>query len=253
MSDRGRILAVDDDPMTLFLLTEFLGGEFDVKTATSGEEALQLVYDYSPDIILLDIIMPGMDGYDVCSTIRMDDRLASIKVIFVSAKELLKDRLRGYEVGGEDFITKPLKQEELLAKIRVFLRLKQREDGRNAERDNENDDANVFEKITEYFNKIIYIKAQFPICEVHVNSKNDDAFIIKTSLKTLEENFNENFLFRVHRSYLVNPHKIVGLNKKGIQDYQIQLVDNEENIIFVPVGRKYHTILEKKFPKYFYF
>ncbi len=253
MSKQNRILAVDDDPMILFLLTELLEEHYEVKTATSGKEALDLANKFMPDIILLDIMMPGIDGYEVCSNIRGDESLASIKIIFVSAKELLKDRLHGYEVGGEDFITKPFKPEELLAKIKVFLRFKQQEDARNAEIASENQDANVFEKIAEYFNRIIYIKAQFPICEVYSNSKDDDAFVVRTTLKKLEESFNENFLLRVHRSYLVNPLRIAGMSKKGVQDFEVQLIDNDDHIISVPIGRKYHEALARKFSKYFCF
>ncbi len=248
-ADKGRVLIVDDDPMTLFLIADFLEGRYEVKTATSGEEALELVHGFMPDIMLLDVMMPGMDGYEVCRAIRADSSLAGIKVIFVSAKELLKDRLQGYEAGGEDFVTKPFKQEELLAKVKVFLRIKRREDAGNAKRQEKGEDTNVFEKIVEYFNRIIYIKARFPVCEVHADSKDDDAFIIRTTLKKLEEDFNEDFLLRVHRSYLVNPRKIVGMNRKGVQDYQLHLVDSGDDVVFVPIGRKYQRMLEGKYPK----
>lgn len=252
MPTKSRILAVDDDPMNLFLLTEFLKDDYELKTAATGEEALDVVYQYNPDLILLDIMMPGMDGYEVCRLIRKDKQLASIKIIFVSAKELLKERLFGYKIGAEDFITKPFKQEELLAKIKVYIKFKTQEDERNkaAEKD---DGDNVFQKISEYFGRILYIKAQFPICEVYCNTKEDPAMVVRTTLKQLEDSFNEKFLLRVHRSYLVNPEKIVGISKKGVQDYEMQIVDVKENILNIPIGRKYHEDMANRFPKFFHY
>ncbi|MBT4290342.1 MAG: response regulator transcription factor [Deltaproteobacteria bacterium] len=252
MPEKSRILAVDDDPMNLFLLTEFLKDAYDIKTVTSGEEALDMVYQYKPDLILLDIMMPGIDGYEVCRLIRQDNSLTSVKIIFVSAKELLKERLHGYEVGAEDFIVKPFKQEELLAKLKVYLKFKKQEDDRNrvTEKDGSN---NVFQKISEYFGRILYIKAQFPVCEVYCNTKDDPAMVVRTTLKVLEDSFNEKFLLRVHRSYLVNPEKIVGISKKGVQDYEMQIIDNNDNIINIPIGRKYHEDMANRFPKFFNF
>lgn len=115
-------MAVDDDPINLFLLNEFLENEYEVKLVSLGEEALDEIPNFKPEIILLDIMMPGLDGYQVCSKIRENSGNDNIKVLFLSAKESLNDRLHGYECGADDFITKPFNHDELLAKIRIFLR-----------------------------------------------------------------------------------------------------------------------------------
>ena len=121
---RGRILVVDDTPTNVAIMEEILEERFELATAYSGEEALDVVVDFKPDIILLDIMMPGIDGYEVCRRIRDDEALKNTKVIMVSAKALVSERLAGYEAGANDYVTKPFEEEELLAKIQVFLQLK---------------------------------------------------------------------------------------------------------------------------------
>ncbi len=126
---KSTILAIDDDPIILDIYGAILNDLYDVTLAVSGEEALSML-DLNPkiDLILLDIMMPGMNGYDVCAKIRANPKLAHVKVILVSAKSLVEERLQGYEIGADDYITKPFEEEELLAKIKVFLRLKTMEE-----------------------------------------------------------------------------------------------------------------------------
>lgn len=121
---KAKILAVDDNPANLAIMREMVAGEHLLMTAESGEAALKIAYEFRPDITLLDIMMPGLDGYEVCRRMRADPRLAANKIIMVSAKALVSERLEGYAAGADDYVTKPFEEEELLAKIRVFLRLK---------------------------------------------------------------------------------------------------------------------------------
>jgi signal transduction histidine kinase len=119
-----RILIVDDHPANLAILEEILGDQYTLQTATCGEEALALASDFQPDLILLDIMMPGLDGYETCRRLRAHPTLRHTKIIMVSAKAMLSERLQGYEVGADDYLTKPFEEEELVAKVRVYLRLK---------------------------------------------------------------------------------------------------------------------------------
>jgi signal transduction histidine kinase len=122
---KATILAVDDDPILCAVYEVILGELYNLHLASSGEEALAVLQSYvRPDIILLDIMMPGMNGYETCQKIRATPLSSPIKVILVSAKALVEERLRGYEVGADDYIIKPFEESELLAKINVFLRLK---------------------------------------------------------------------------------------------------------------------------------
>lgn len=124
MKQKHKILVVDDNEMNLTILREILESDYTVRTCMSGEEALEVLADDQPEIVLLDIMMPGIDGYEVCRRIRQEKKLAHTKVIMVSAKAMVDERLKGYEVGADDYVTKPFNDEELLSKVRVFLRLK---------------------------------------------------------------------------------------------------------------------------------
>lgn len=124
MNRKYRILIVDDDKAVVRLLLEVLGDEYTIETAFSGEEGLQIVKVFHPDIILLDIMMPGMNGYEVCRTIRKDPKLAFIKILLLSAKSSLEERLEGYRAGANDYLTKPFDPSELVAKIQTLLQLK---------------------------------------------------------------------------------------------------------------------------------
>ena len=121
---KQKILIVDDDPLNVEIIEEIIGDDFEFKVATCGKDALKAVAKFSPDLILLDIMMPDMDGYEVCRRIRENPALSLTKIIMVSAKQMLSDRLDGYNSGADDYISKPFDPEELLAKARVFLRLK---------------------------------------------------------------------------------------------------------------------------------
>ena len=252
MSDQFRILAVDDDPSNLFIISEMLGEDYEVRTAGSGEEALHTLSSFMPHIVLLDIMMPGMDGYEVCQRIRKNNTYSDVKVLFVSAKDMIEERLTGYEVGGDDYITKPFDQEELLAKIKVFLRLKyDKQESLVEEIEKQEKQPEVFQKINHYSSSILYVQSIFPYCKVVCKSNEEDALLIRTTLKNLENNFHEKDLLRVHRSYLINPLKIVSFHKKGNQDYSILLKDNDSQTVMIPIGRKYQNTLRKLNPKWF--
>jgi len=119
-----RILVVDDDSMNVEIIEEILGDNYILETANSGEQALEIAGVFRPDLILLDIMMGGIDGYEVCRRIRKNPNLSLTKIILVSAKQMLSDRLDGYTAGADEYISKPFDPDELRAKITVFLRLK---------------------------------------------------------------------------------------------------------------------------------
>ncbi|MCZ6449819.1 MAG: response regulator [Deltaproteobacteria bacterium] len=121
MQRQSRILLVDDNPTNLAILAEMLGDEYRWEAATSGEEALEIAPDFQPDLILLDVMMPGINGYETCRRIRANPALRNVKIVMVSAKALVSERLEGYDAGADDYLTKPFDEKELLAKVRVYL------------------------------------------------------------------------------------------------------------------------------------
>lgn len=124
MRKQDKILAIDDHPTNISILENLLGEKYNLKTATTGEKALEIAVDFQPDIILLDIMMPGMNGYEVCRQMRASPSLRHVKIIMVSAKAMTSERLKGYESGADDYIITPFDGDELLAKVRVYLRLR---------------------------------------------------------------------------------------------------------------------------------
>jgi C4-dicarboxylate-specific signal transduction histidine kinase len=122
-SEKQKILVVDDEPRNQRIIAEILEDLVECRMASSGEECLKVVEDFTPDLILLDIMMPGIDGYEVCKKLKADPKFALLKVILVSGKAMVEERLKGYESSADDYMTKPFVPEELLAKVKVFLRL----------------------------------------------------------------------------------------------------------------------------------
>lgn len=121
----ARVLVVDDVFPNVKLLEKKLTNEyFDVLTATSGPEAIEIAQKESPDIILLDVMMPGMDGFEVCRHIKKDPQTAGIPVVMVTALDQPSDRITGLEAGADDFLTKPVQDIALFARVRSLVRLK---------------------------------------------------------------------------------------------------------------------------------
>jgi two-component system sensor histidine kinase/response regulator len=119
---RGRILIVDDAPFNLRLLTAMLQDDgYEVRQAISGKFALQVVPIIKPDLILLDINMPEMDGYEVCQILKQMPEAKDIPVIFISALDGALDKEKAFAVGGLDYITKPFQLKDILSRIEMQL------------------------------------------------------------------------------------------------------------------------------------
>ncbi len=129
MNDRRPlVLVVDDEPVNIEVMAETLDIEFDVICAASGTEALSLAADAQPDLIFLDVIMPGVDGYEVCGRLKADPRTSAIPVIFVTALEGLEDEERGLRIGAIDYVTKPIRPPIVRARARNQVELKRARD-----------------------------------------------------------------------------------------------------------------------------
>ena len=119
---KKKILAVDDEP-NILLSVEFILEEegYDVYTACDGQEAMEMAEKVEPDLVLLDIAMPYKDGYEVCALLRKHEKLASVKVVMLSAKGQSLDKKKGLEVGADVYLTKPFGADELLQTIESVL------------------------------------------------------------------------------------------------------------------------------------
>lgn len=120
----SKILIVDDNPGNLGVLFDYLSKlEFIILLAQSGEDALELVEENLPDIILLDILMPGIDGFETCRKLKSQKKTRDIPVLFISSLSEVFDKVKSFEAGGVDYITKPFQQEEVLARIKTHLNI----------------------------------------------------------------------------------------------------------------------------------
>jgi len=126
VSHKGKILAIDDTPANLEVIDETLSDAgYAVVAAIDGERALKRLQTYQPDLILLDIQMPGIDGFETCRKIKSNPETSSIPVIFITAFADVESKVKGFSLGGVDYITKPFQEQEMLARVNTHLRLRQ--------------------------------------------------------------------------------------------------------------------------------
>jgi DNA-binding response OmpR family regulator len=118
---RRRVLVADDDPAISRLLERILGTEFDVYTAGDGRAALSLAGQIHPHLLILDVMMPGLDGFSVATQVRLLPGLKSVPVIFLTARDNALDTIKGIQVGARHYITKPFKIDDVTAKVRKTL------------------------------------------------------------------------------------------------------------------------------------
>jgi adenylate cyclase len=126
MNNPARILVVDDTPANVKLLSDLLTYKgYEVVTATSGAEALEKVETGQPDLVLLDVLMPGMNGYEVCRAIRRNPTTEILPIVMVTSLDPAEERIIGLEAGADDFLAKPVDEQELLVRVRSLLRIKE--------------------------------------------------------------------------------------------------------------------------------
>lgn len=118
----NKILVVDDDPYILMSLEFLMKKEgFDVRVARNGTEALEIINRDLPSLVLLDIMMPDVDGYAICSQVKKSDKLKQIKIVFLSAKSKESDIQKGYDMGASLYVTKPFSTRDLMKKVKELL------------------------------------------------------------------------------------------------------------------------------------
>jgi diguanylate cyclase (GGDEF)-like protein len=128
MARQPRILAIDDTPANLIAVGEALGTEFEVQFATSGAMGLAQAMEFPPDLVLLDVMMPEMDGYETCRRLRANPATRDIPILILTTQNSPSDETRGLEAGAEDFITNPFNHSVLRARVRTHLTIKYQAD-----------------------------------------------------------------------------------------------------------------------------
>ena len=167
------ILIVDDTPTNIDLLNLVLQRRsYRVRVADSGQRALDQVALEPPDLILLDIMMPGLDGFETCGRLKLNPDHSKIPVIFITALDEMKDKLRGFQVGGVDFITKPFQAEEVLARVKTHLTIQKLYT--DLERKNE--------KLEKALEEVKTLQGIVPICSMCKNIRDDKGYWQKVEM-----------------------------------------------------------------------
>ncbi len=122
------VLIIDDSPINIEHLAQVLKTEYNIKVANSGASGLEAARNQRPDLILLDIVMPELDGYEVCRRLKADDATRKIPIIFITTKNEMEDETRGLELGAVDYITKPFRTPIVRARVRTHIQLKHNSD-----------------------------------------------------------------------------------------------------------------------------
>jgi len=233
LSQSARILIVDDTHANLRLLTELLQKQgYDTRPAPNGKVALNFASFDPPDLILLDINMPGMDGYEVCERLKADEELKGIPVLFISALEDTIDKVKAFEIGGLDYITKPFQFEEVNARVKTHLNLRRLQ---------LNLEEVVQEKIAEISaSQMSTIFALAKLAESRDDDTGKHVERVQMHCKTLAENLKDHPKFEpfytsgfIHNIYHATPLHDIG--KVGIPDAILlkpsKLTDEEFEII----------------------
>ncbi|NNE60517.1 MAG: response regulator [Woeseia sp.] len=120
-TDKSRVLIVDDEPGNIKILSSVLAGDYALSVATGGEQALQIAEVQLPDIVLLDMVMPGMDGIQVCEALKSNDKTQDIPVIFVTSMSDSANEERGLDAGAVDYISKPISPPIVKARVKIHI------------------------------------------------------------------------------------------------------------------------------------
>ncbi|PHR23960.1 MAG: hybrid sensor histidine kinase/response regulator [Desulfotalea sp.] len=222
MSDKTSILIVDDNPNNLQVLGHLLKQEnFSVAVSQDGQQALDYIAKKHPDIVLLDVMMPGMDGIEVCERIKANERSRQIPVLFITALSDSEDKMRGFRAGGHDYITKPFLKEEVLARVRAVVdRLQVEAELRKSRKALKEINENLEQKVVERTENLRKLQLQLVLQEKMASigqlaaglahELNNPINFVYTNFTTLEENINDFFHIFVGYRRLIEKQDLAG-------------------------------------------
>lgn len=249
MSDeKSEVLVVDDAPENIFMVTELLKDKYKIRVATNGKMALDIATAHPPDIILLDVVMPVMDGFETCMRLKKINELSDVPVIFLTSSNDVEDENRGFELGAVDFIVKPINPPTLLARLHTQLALKL---SRDFLRDKNNYlEQEVTRRTQEIaFSQEISIMAMAALAETRDNETGKHILRTKLYIKILAEKHAENpkykdILDKDAIYWITTSAPLHDIGKVGIPDHILKkpakLTDEEFDIM------KSHTTIGRE-------
>lgn len=251
-----KILLIEDDPEVLINLETLLSEEgYDVITAENGFEGVKSAKENIPDIIICDVLMPKMTGYEVLKTLSLIDSTETIPFLFLTAKTEVKDIREGLKLGADDYLLKPYDSDELLEAIELRLKkldkLKSVQSGHNEtskeEKERYSEDDRLFLNIKNKpqfvkINSIVYIQSDRQYITLYFSDGSN--LLMRKSLSYWETILPEKIFKRVHRSSIVNVNYIKKIEKWFNNSYKIFLTDNFGEI---DMSKRYASKVKKQF------
>lgn len=219
VNDKPLILLVDDVPQNIQILHQILDlGEYSFAIATNGKETLQMVKKKLPDLILLDIMLGDIDGFEVCERLKKDPETASVPIIFLTAKVGLEDKVRGFKLGALDYITKPFEDAEVVARVHTHIQLKKsidiiKEYNRQL-RDSYGEMQRSYQDLMDSQEKLVELEKKSAVKALSANAThemNQPLTVIQGYLDMLIESLDMDSLDHMQQKYLSRIQE--GLNK----------------------------------------
>jgi DNA-binding response OmpR family regulator len=238
--DKLRVLVVEDEPLLSEMITKSLKLEgYLVETAVTGEEGLKKVKELNPDLVLLDVLLPKIDGWEVLTRLRDDPRTKDLPIIMLTALADEKSKVQGLRGGADDYVTKPFSALELMARVEAVLKRTERAPYRETARPQI--PARKGEKIyLVNADDINYINIQSDYSYLHTDN---ERFLTNHTLAELERMLDPLKFFRAHRGYIVNLQKVKAITRVGTSSFELTMNDPAQSKI--PMSRRQSSELKK--------
>lgn len=239
---KNMVLVVEDDALISEMVTKNLKLEgYRVETARDGEEGLKKVEEANPDLVLLDVLLPRLDGWEVLTRLRDDSRFRDIPIIMLTALSDERSKVQGLRGGADDYITKPFSALELMARVEAVLKRADRK--AHATRDSLRTQIPARKGDKIYLvnvDDINFVNVQRDYTYLHTDN---DRFLTSYTLGELEKMLDPARFFRAHRGYIVNLQKVKEITKVGTSAYELMMSDPAKSKI--PMSRRQSSELRK--------
>ncbi|HEY5494158.1 MAG TPA: response regulator [Candidatus Anoxymicrobiaceae bacterium] len=238
--EKLKVLVVEDEPLISEMIAKSLKLEgYQVDSAKTGEEGLQKVREVNPDLVLLDVLLPKIDGWEVLTRMRDDSRTRAIPIIMLTALSDEKSKVQGLRGGADDYVTKPFSSLELMARVEAVLKRADRVGHRDSARSQI--PARKGDKIyLVNVDDINFVNIQREYTYLHTDN---DRFLTNHTLAELEKMLDPAKFFRAHRGYIVNLQKVKEIIKVGTSSYELTMNDPSKSKI--PMSRRQSSELKK--------
>ena len=241
----SKVLVVDDLPANVKLITAILKKDYEIIPAYSGEEAIEKVESEKPDIVLLDVMMPGIDGYEVCKRIKQGDSTRFTPVVMITALSDVEDRIKAIQAGADDFLTKPINSQELITRTRSLVKAKHFHDQlveSKAIIEAQNDFRTILINLLPYIFKIIDSNRKTEV--IHQMSEQVELFLWSKYIQKQPENMLEMAqTFCILMNKLGGDFSIDEINDKGfmLSNTKCPWGENNINPMFCMLGKAIFT------------